>query len=81
MCPKSETQAHVAGQAGGAVMVEDTSLCFNAYKGLPGPYVKWFLQKVGPDGLYRMLGRHLADLLLPSISVLQDWPCSCLMEG
>lgn len=23
-------------QIGGAVMVEDTSLCFNAYKGLPG---------------------------------------------
>lgn len=49
-------EARVAGQAGGAVMVEDTSLCFNAYKGLPGPYVKWFLQKVGPDGLYKMLG-------------------------
>lgn len=26
-----------------AVMVEDTCLCFNAYKGLPGPYIKWFL--------------------------------------
>ncbi|KAK9822962.1 hypothetical protein WJX74_009263 [Apatococcus lobatus] len=45
-----------AQQAGGAVMVEDTSLCFNAYKGLPGPYVKWFLQKVGPEGLFKMLG-------------------------
>jgi len=25
------------------VITEDTSLCFNAYKGLPGPYIKWFL--------------------------------------
>ena len=25
---------------GGAVMVEDTSLCFNAMGGLPGPYIK-----------------------------------------
>ena len=25
----------------GPVMVEDTSLCFNAYNGLPGPYIKW----------------------------------------
>lgn len=23
--------------------------------GLPGPYVKWFLNSVGPDGLYRMV--------------------------
>lgn len=44
-----------AEQIGGAVMVEDTSLCFNAYKGLPGPYIKWFLGKVGPEGLWKML--------------------------
>ena len=25
------------------VMIEDTSLCYNALKGLPGPYIKWFL--------------------------------------
>lgn len=39
----------------GPVMVEDTSLCFNAMGGLPGPYIKSFLQKLGPDGLPRML--------------------------
>ncbi|KAL3139025.1 hypothetical protein ABBQ32_005826 [Trebouxia sp. C0010 RCD-2024] len=44
-----------AEQIDGAVMVEDTSLCFNAYKGLPGPYIKWFLGKVGPEGLWKML--------------------------
>lgn len=38
-----------------AVMVEDTCLCFNALQGLPGPYIKWFLQKLGHDGLNRML--------------------------
>ncbi|KAK7575510.1 hypothetical protein V9T40_011796 [Parthenolecanium corni] len=38
-----------------AVIVEDTSLCFNALGGLPGPYIKWFLQKLGPDGLPRLL--------------------------
>ncbi|OII72716.1 uncharacterized protein cubi_01666 [Cryptosporidium ubiquitum] len=37
------------------VFVEDTSLCFNAYNGLPGPYVKWFLKSVGAQGLYNML--------------------------
>ena len=25
------------------VLVEDTSLCFNAFGGLPGPYIKEFL--------------------------------------
>lgn len=23
--------------------------------GLPGPYIKWFLDKLGPNGLYRLL--------------------------
>lgn len=36
-------------------MVEDTALCFNALKGLPGPYIKWFLEAVHHDGLNRML--------------------------
>lgn len=82
-------------QLGAAVMVEDTSLCFNALQGLPGagcliqrllcymqaaamsaccarpqsataglavipgPYIKWFLEKLGHDGLNRMLGEAL----------------------
>lgn len=37
------------------VLVEDTSLCFNALKGLPGPYIKWFLEKLEPEGLYTLL--------------------------
>lgn len=39
----------------GPVIIEDTCLCFDALNGLPGPYIKWFLDKVGPDGLYAML--------------------------
>ncbi len=42
-------------QVKGPVMVEDVSLCFNALGGLPGVYIKWFLQKLGHDGLNRML--------------------------
>ncbi len=42
-------------QAQKPVLVEDTSLCFNAYKGLPGPYIKWFLKNVGPEGLAKMV--------------------------
>ncbi|XP_051168769.1 inosine triphosphate pyrophosphatase [Leptopilina boulardi] len=39
----------------GPVVIEDTCLCFNAMNGLPGPYIKWFLDKLGADGLYTML--------------------------
>eukprot|EP00803_Ostreobium_quekettii_P005553 evm.model.scf_1202EXC.3 EVM.evm.TU.scf_1202EXC.3 scf_1202EXC:31036-33189(+) len=44
-----------AEKVGAPVIVEDTSLCFNALGGLPGAYIKWFLEKVGHDGLNRML--------------------------
>ncbi|KAJ3015578.1 nucleoside triphosphate pyrophosphohydrolase ham1 [Thoreauomyces humboldtii] len=37
------------------VLTEDTSLCFKALNDLPGPYIKWFMQGVGHDGLNRML--------------------------
>ena len=36
-------------------MVEDTSLCFNALGGLPGPYCKHFLEKCGHAGMNAML--------------------------
>ena len=42
-------------QINGSVIIEDTSLCYNALGGLPGPYVKWFLDKTGLNGLYNLL--------------------------
>lgn len=44
-----------AQQIKGPVLVEDTALCFNALKGLPGPYIKWFLKKLEPEGLHKLL--------------------------
>lgn len=46
-----EAAKHVKGP----VVVEDTSLCFNSLKGLPGPYIKWFLEKLEPEGLHKLL--------------------------
>jgi len=43
---------------GKPVFVEDTSLCFNALKGLPGPYVKDFIRKIGIAGLYELAKRY-----------------------
>eukprot|EP00731_Ephydatia_muelleri_P009554 Em0005g140a len=39
----------------GPVVIEDTCLCFNALNGLPGPYIKCFLTKLGHDGLNNLL--------------------------
>ena len=39
----------------GPVLIEDTCLCFTALGGLPGPYIKWFLEALGPDSLPRLV--------------------------
>ena len=44
-----------AFQVDGPIIVEDTSLCFNALGGLPGPYIKWFIEKIGLKGLNKLL--------------------------
>lgn len=37
------------------VIVEDTSLYFNAWNELPGPLIKWFLSGMGLDGITKAL--------------------------
>ena len=44
-----------SSQLNGPIIVEDTSLCFNALGGLPGPYIKWFMKKIGLNGLNKLL--------------------------
>ena len=39
----------------GPVLVEDSGLLFKAWKGLPGPLVKWFETTVGCEGMLKML--------------------------
>jgi non-canonical purine NTP pyrophosphatase (RdgB/HAM1 family) len=36
-------------------MIEDTGLYIQTWNGLPGALVKWFLQRVGPEGICKML--------------------------
>lgn len=47
-----------AEEVKGPVMCEDTSLCYHALKGLPGPYIKWFLQSLGHEGLNKLLAGY-----------------------
>jgi non-canonical purine NTP pyrophosphatase (RdgB/HAM1 family) len=46
-------------------IVEDTALYFDSLKhfvsdtpGLPGPFIKWFLAILGPEGLYEMAAKQ-----------------------
>merc|ERR1712125_199765 len=47
-----------AKEVNGPVMCEDTCLCYHALKGLPGPYIKWFLESIGHDGLNKLLAGY-----------------------
>ena len=52
----AKEKALLAAQlAGGPCLVEDTSLKFHALGGMPGPYIKWFQEKLKSDGLYKIL--------------------------
>ncbi|KAF6840797.1 Ham1 family protein [Colletotrichum musicola] len=42
----------------GPVLVEDTCLCFKALNDLPGPYIKWFMQSIGHQGLNNLLAAY-----------------------
>ncbi|OAY55421.1 inosine triphosphate pyrophosphatase [Manihot esculenta] len=55
----SKEKARLAAEkVEGPVLVEDTCLCYNALKGLPGPYVKWHLDKTGLEGLNNLLAAY-----------------------
>jgi len=43
------------------VLVEDISLEIKALKGLPGTFIKFFLQTVGTEGTVKMLGNAKTD--------------------
>lgn len=49
---KAEDAFHKSGKF---VLVEDTSLEFAAWNGLPGALIKWFLDTVGNEGILKML--------------------------
>jgi inosine triphosphate pyrophosphatase len=45
-----EARKHHAGD----LLVEDTSLHFDCLGGLPGPFIKWFLETLKPTGLHAL---------------------------
>lgn len=41
-------------QIKGPLIAEDTSLYLECLNGLPGPLIKWFMEKIGNEGLYNI---------------------------
>ncbi len=46
-------------KTGELMLVEDTSLEFVAWHGLPGALIKWFLDTVGKEGILKMLSGEM----------------------
>jgi inosine triphosphate pyrophosphatase len=42
----------------GPFIVEDVSVEFDCLNGLPGPLIKWFLKKLGNDGIYNLINKY-----------------------
>ncbi len=40
------------------IIVEDTSLIFHALGKLPGPFIKWFYQELGNEGLIELINAY-----------------------
>jgi len=40
------------------LLVDDSSLIFHAFNGLPGPFIRFFLETVGRDGMCKMLNAY-----------------------
>ena len=52
----AKEKALLAAQlAGGPSLIEDTSLEFHALGDMPGPYIKWFQERLQSVGLWRIL--------------------------
>lgn len=51
------------------VFVEDTSLCFSALNGLPGPYVKDFIKKLGIKGLSELANKYDDNTAIALVSI------------
>ena len=40
------------------IVCEDTSLYIGCLNGLPGPLIKWFLERLGNDGIYQLVSPY-----------------------
>ena len=54
------------------VLVEDVSLEIKALKGLPGTFVKFFLQTLGTEGTVKLVGKSKSDTTVTAAVAIYD---------
>jgi len=54
------------------VLVEDISFEIKALKGLPGPFIKFFLQTLGTEGTVKLVGRSKTDTTVTAAVAIYD---------
>lgn len=57
---------------GKPVLVEDISFNIHALKGLPGPFVKYFMQTLGTEGTVKLVGRAKTDTTVVAAVAIYD---------
>jgi inosine triphosphate pyrophosphatase len=73
----AQEKCRIAAQhVNGAVITEDTALCFTALHGLPGPYINFFLESCGVDGLHKMI-----EAYDDKTAYAQTVVCFCIRPG
>jgi inosine triphosphate pyrophosphatase len=61
----AKNKALLAAQlVNGPCLIEDTSLCFNALGGMPGPYIKWFQDRLKSEGTSTTIWRLIFLIVL-----------------
>lgn len=54
------------------VLVEDVSLSIKALGGLPGPFVKFFLNTIGTEGTVKLIGNQKSDTIVTAAVAIYD---------
>ena len=63
------------------VLVEDISLAIKALNGLPGPFVKFFLQTLGTEGTVKLVGKAKTDTKVTAAIAIYDGKKLVIFNG
>ena len=63
------------------VLVEDISLEIKSLKGLPGPFIKFFLNTVGTEGTVKLVGKGKTDTKVTAAVAIYDGKIFKIFKG
>lgn len=69
------------GQVGQPVIVEDIAAELDSLAGLPGPFIKFFEQRLGPDALYKLSKTPADKVVIRCLAGYHDGRAMLFGEG